>query len=66
MRAHGVLLLVTVLGAAACASAPPPYQHSRYDYAAFRARSGLLSEPNYLPWVTHRETLPGGQAALVL
>lgn len=66
MRARGAVLGVLALGVAACASAPPPYQHSRYDYAAFRARSGLLSEPNYLPWVTHRETLPGGQAALVL
>ena len=66
MRARGVILTGIVLGIAACASTPPPYQHSRYDYAAFRARSGLLPEPNYLPWVSHREMLPGGQAALVL
>jgi hypothetical protein len=69
MNARGRLwvLCLVVLGVVACASTPtPPYQHSRYDYWAFRARVGMLPEPNYLPWATHREVLPGGQAALVV
>ncbi len=66
MSVRAATLLGIVLGLAACASTVPPYHHSRYDYAAFRARTGLLPEPNYLPWVTHRETLSDGQVALVL
>jgi hypothetical protein len=57
-----------ILGAVlriACAPAAPHYQHSRYGYWAFRARVGALNEPNYLPWLMHRETLFDGQEALV-
>ena len=60
--------LASVLSAGllgACAPAPLPYHHSRFDYWAFRARVGLLPEPNYLPWITHREQLAGGMEALV-
>jgi len=60
-------LLAGIALAAACAGpAPPPYRHSRHDYLAFRARVGQLPEPNYLPWLAHRERLPGGGEALVL
>jgi predicted Zn-dependent protease len=52
--------------ALACAGSAPHYEHSRYDYWAFRARTGQLPEPNYLPWITHWEHLPGGEPALVL
>ena len=57
------LLLVLCL---ACASAQPPYRHTRFDYWAFKARVGMLPEPNYLPWVTHLEPLPGGGRALIV
>lgn len=50
---------------AACVSTPSEYQHSRYDYWAFRARVGALEEPNYVPWLMHVEKLPRGQRALV-
>jgi len=66
MIARGLSWALFLLGLAACASAPAPYHHRRSDYAAFLARVGSLPEPNYLPWATHREGLPGGQAALVL
>ena len=57
--------LVALLLLLGCAAPEPAYEHSRYDYWAFRARVGVLPEPNYLPWVTHLETLPGGDSALV-
>jgi hypothetical protein len=61
--------LATLLLLAACMQPAPQYRHSRYDYWAFRARVGMLPEPNYLPWVMHRELLPrsgsGGGEALV-
>jgi len=66
MRTRLLISLLLALGAGACVSPLLPYQHSRYDYAAFRARVGVLAEPNYLPWVMHREMLPGGQPALVV
>ena len=46
--------------------AEPEYRPSRFDYWSFRARVGSLPEPNYLPWVMHRETLPDGARALVV
>ncbi|NRA02634.1 MAG: matrixin family metalloprotease [Myxococcales bacterium] len=49
-----------------CVQGPGPYTHSRYDYASFRAWIGALPEPNYLPWVAHRERLAGGAGALVI
>ncbi len=48
-----------------CETAEPRYEPSRWDYWSFRARVGELAEPNYLPWVMHREPLPGGGVALV-
>ena len=60
------LLTLGLLGLVlACAGAEPAYRHTRYDYWAFRARVGVLPEPNYLPWITHLEALPGGGRALV-
>ena len=50
---------------AACASGPVSYTHSRSDYGAFRARVGPVPEPNYLPFIAHRERLPEGADALV-
>lgn len=61
--APALLLLVFAIS---CAQPAPPYRHSRYDYWAFRARVGMLPEPNYLPWITHREPLAGGGEALVV
>ena len=62
--------LLAALAAAAlmpaCVASPPPYYHSRFDYWAFAARVGRLPEPNYLPWITHLERLPGGTEALVV
>jgi hypothetical protein len=59
----GILML-----GSACAASPdvPPYQHSRFDYRSFCGRMGSVPEPNYLPWLTHRERLPDGSEALVL
>jgi hypothetical protein len=54
------------LGLAACRSPDIDYQHSRYDYLAFRARFGSVPEPNYLPYAAHLEKLPGGGRALVM
>ena len=56
----GILFLV------ACVSSVPRYEQSRFDYWAFRARVGVLDEPNYLPWLTRREKLPDGREALVV
>jgi hypothetical protein len=53
-------------GACATRNEAPPYQHDRYDYQSFRGRVGALPEPNYLPWLAHRERLPDGRHALVL
>ena len=50
---------------AACTTSEAPYQHNRFDYWAFRAREGMLPEPNYLPWILHRETLRPGERVLV-
>ncbi|MEE8556468.1 MAG: hypothetical protein V3T14_01125 [Myxococcota bacterium] len=50
----------------ACGTATGPLLHSRSDYGAFRARTGHLPEPNYLPFVAHRERLSDGTDALVL
>jgi hypothetical protein len=61
--AHG---LVLSLALAACATPDPAYVHNRYDYHAFRSRTGSLPEPNYLPFATHAESLPGGERALVV
>jgi hypothetical protein len=58
-------LLCVVAAVAACVSGPVPYTHSRSDYGAFRARAGPVPEPNYLPFITHRERLPDGDDALV-
>ena len=63
------LPLLVALGASmalACMTPAPSYEHNRYDYWAFRARTGKLSQPNYLPYVTHWEELPDGAQALVL
>ena len=60
--AWGVWLLLGI----SCASGQIPYEHSRYDYRAFQARLGPLPEPNYLPWVAHREQLPDGSQAFVI
>ncbi len=51
---------------ATCRAAPVDYAHNRWDYWSFRARTGALPEPNYLPWAMHREELPGGGEALVV
>jgi hypothetical protein len=61
-------LAAVALGASACAApvGPVPYHHNRYDYLSFRGRAGSIPEPNYLPWMAHRESLPGGGDALVL
>jgi hypothetical protein len=48
-----------------CLRAPELYTHSRSDYGALRARVGPLPEPNYLPFVAHRERLPDGSEAFV-
>ncbi len=48
-----------------CASGPASYTHSRFDYWAFRARTGQLAEPNYIPWMMHAERLADGERALV-
>jgi hypothetical protein len=64
-RRAGPALLAPVL-LAACAASEPAYVHSRFDYAAFRARVGALPEPNYLPFVAHRVRLPDGATGLVL
>jgi hypothetical protein len=61
--ALGALL---ALGLASCRSPDIDYQHSRYDYLAFRARFGSAPEPNYLPYAAHLEKLPGGGRALVM
>ncbi len=58
--------LVATLLLLSCAQAGGPYTHTRHDYASFRARIGALPEPNYLPWVAHRERLPGGADAFVI
>ena len=64
MRALAAAGLALALGVA-CASPEPPYRHTRYDYWSFKARVGKLPEPNYLPWATHLEPLPGGGTALI-
>ncbi|MCP4004784.1 MAG: matrixin family metalloprotease [bacterium] len=49
-----------------CQTGGTSYEHSRYDYWSFRARSGRLPEPNYLPWALHEESLPlGGRGYVV-
>lgn len=50
---------------AGCTTDGPDYQPNRHDYWSFRERVGALPEPNYLPWVMHRERLPDGSEALV-
>jgi hypothetical protein len=64
-RSRAALVLVA-LALAACATEEPPYLHNRYDYHAFRSRTGALPEPNYLPFATHLETLSDGTRALVV
>ena len=59
------LRVLVVASLLACTAGPSPYTHSRSDYWALRARVGQLPEPNYLPFVTHRERLPGGGEGLV-
>ena len=64
-----VLLLCCGIAAAVavgCTSPAIDYVHNRHDYLAFRARVGSLPEPNYLPYIAHREKLPAGETALVL
>ena len=61
-RAAAVCGVVALLG---CATGAPAYLQNRFDYWAFRARVGTLPEPNYLPWMMHRERLPDGGEALV-
>ena len=65
-RLPRILALALACGALACSQVSPPYHHSRFDYWAFRARVGMLPEPNYLPWVAHLEQLPDGVEALVV
>lgn len=62
----GVGLVVIVGLAAGCVQSQRPYRHSRYDYRAFQSRVGLLPEPSYLPFVTHRERVPDGREAMVV
>jgi hypothetical protein len=64
MKRRALYALFSV-GLLACAAGTAPYTHSRSDYWALRARVGQLPEPNYLPFVTHRERLPGGGEGLV-
>jgi hypothetical protein len=68
VRGGGALaaLACATLLCAACAAPAPVYVHNRYDYRAFRSRVGTLPEPNYLPFATHAETLPGGERGLVV
>jgi hypothetical protein len=56
MRQAWLLLLAGIL--LSCITTSEPYHHSRADYWAFRAGMGRLPEPNYLPFVAHRGTLP--------
>lgn len=49
----------------ACIASPGAYRHSRTDYWGFRAGVGRLPEPNYLPFVAHRDRLPDGTEGLV-
>ena len=65
MRARRLLACAALASTLACAGAEPAIRHTRYDYWAFRARVGLLPEPNYLPWAMHLETLPDGGPGLV-
>lgn len=58
------LLLVAAL-VAGCSTHETEYSPNRHDYWSFRARVGNLPEPNYLPWVMHRESLPDGEEALI-
>lgn len=63
VRVAALVACLTLIG---CAASEPAYRHSRYDYWAFRGRAGRLVEPNYLPYVTHWEDVPGVGPALVL
>ncbi len=61
------LALLFALVCVGCAAPSDPYTHSRYVYMAFSGSvGGRLPEPNYLPYVTHQERLPGGAQGLVL
>jgi predicted Zn-dependent protease len=60
------LALALLAALAACSSTQPDYHHNRWDYWSFRARTGALPEPNYLPWAMHRETVPGAGQSDVL
>lgn len=53
-------------GPGASAEAEPLYTHSRYDYYRFLTHFGRLPEPNYLPFLTHEETLADGRMARVV
>ncbi|UCE87093.1 MAG: matrixin family metalloprotease [Deltaproteobacteria bacterium] len=77
VRALGVGLLLCGVGgglalwlrpgapALPSATGAPPYEPTRADYAAFRARHPRLIEPNYLPFMLHRVQL-GGRELLVV
>ncbi len=64
MRRALVLGLVGAI-ALTCVTSPDEYRHGRSDYWAFRARMGRLPEPNYLPFIASRGTLPDGGEGLV-
>ena len=59
------LALASAIGCTPWNAPERAYEHSRYDYWAFRSRIGLLPEPNYLPFAMHLEVLPDGARALV-
>ena len=62
-----LLLATTLVGAGllCCVAQTGSYTYNRYDYWSFRAGVGHLPEPNYLPFVAHRERLPDGSPGLV-
>jgi hypothetical protein len=63
---RGAILILGLLWVLGCETDQPPYHPNRYDYWVFKGRAGRLYEPNYLPWITHQETLPDGQRARVV
>ena len=66
MRRAPALAVALAAALCACSSPAPEYRHNRWDYWSFRARTGALPEPNYLPWAMHRETVPGAGGGEVL
>jgi len=65
VRSALVSMLAIALVATGCSDDSAPYPHTRFDYWSFKGRIGRLPEPNYLPWVMHREDLPGGEEGFV-